>query len=174
MKKRASAAWGRLTAVAAYEPADASCPKDVLMSTTTSTPPTPRPSTKRPELQATGAASPSARSRRVISRRAKLGLGTLGVVGAIAVLALAVHWWMGPSATDSPTDFTVTRRTFAVTVLEKGELSAVKSVDVRCEVEGRSTIIWLIPEGTEVKKGDLLVELASDEIAERIRDEEVK
>jgi HlyD family secretion protein len=145
------------------------------MSITTSTPPTPRPSTKRPEPQAAGSPPPTAtRLRRAISGRAKLGLAALGVLGVIVVLTVALRWWMGPSTADTQTTYTVTRRNFAVTVLEKGELSAVQSVDVRCEVEGRSTIIWLIPEGTEVKKGDLLVELASDEIAERIRDEEVK
>jgi HlyD family secretion protein len=41
-------------------------------------------------------------------------------------------------------------------------------------VEGRSTIISLIPEGTAVQKGDLLVELASADIEDRIRQEELK
>lgn len=143
------------------------------MSTTTSTPPTSRPPAKRPEQQA-AAPPPTAKLRRALRPRTRLGLGALGVVGAVAVLSVGLRWWTGSAATDSPTNYPVTRRSFSVTALEKGELSAVKSVDVRCEVEGRSTIIWLIPEGTEVKKGDLLVELASDEIAERIRDEEVK
>ena len=70
--------------------------------------------------------------------------------------------------------FKVARRTFSVTLNEKGELEAKNSVDVKCEVEGRSTIIWLIPEGTEVKKGDLLVKLASNEIDERIRAEQIQ
>ena len=69
--------------------------------------------------------------------------------------------------------FTVTRRSFPVLLREKGELKAEKSVDVKCEVEGRSTIIWLIEEGTEVKKDDLLVKLASDEIDDRVRSEAI-
>ncbi len=68
----------------------------------------------------------------------------------------------------------VETRSFNVVLKEKGELKAAKSTDVKCEVEGRSTIISLIPEGTAVKEGDLLVVLASDQIENRIREEELK
>ena len=68
----------------------------------------------------------------------------------------------------------VQRRSFPVVLEEKGELKAANSIDIRCELEGRSTIIYLIDEGTAVKKGDLLVELASDQIDEQIRDVEIK
>lgn len=68
----------------------------------------------------------------------------------------------------------VTRRSFPVMIREKGELKAANSVDVKCQVEGRSTIIWLIEEGTEVKQGDLLVRLASDQIEEKVKNEEIK
>ena len=70
--------------------------------------------------------------------------------------------------------FTVAPRSFQVLLKEKGELKAAKSTDIICEVEGRSTIIKLVEEGTAVNTGDLLVELASDEIEERIRQEELK
>ncbi len=69
---------------------------------------------------------------------------------------------------------TVVPRSFTVSLKEKGELKAAKSADVKCEVEGRSTIISLVAEGTSVNKGDLLVELASDAIENRIREAELK
>jgi len=98
-----------------------------------------------------------------------LGIGAAGLV--IIAAYLGVLLWRTPSGSDDPTLFTVERRSFSVDLHQKGELRAVNSVDVKCEVEGRSTIIYLIPEGTEVKEGDLLVELASNEIAERIETE---
>ena len=70
--------------------------------------------------------------------------------------------------------YRVTRKSFPVLLKEKGELEAANSIDIRCELEGRSTIIYLIDEGAHVKKGDLLVELASDEIDEEIRETEIK
>ncbi len=70
--------------------------------------------------------------------------------------------------------FTAAPRSFAVVLKEKGELKAATSTDVMCQVEGQSTIISLVAEGKSVKKGDLLVELASDQIENRISQEELK
>ncbi len=96
----------------------------------------------------------------------------------VAVGAPAGYW--GWSRLAAPKDsgsiqlFTVARRSFPVTLNERGELKAARSLDIRCELEGRSTIISLVEEGTQAKKGDLLVELASDEIVEKIRDAEIR
>jgi len=97
---------------------------------------------------------------------------------AVALIALTVFVALRRGASRAeglagPSSHQVARRSFAVTLTEKGELQATRSVDVKCEVEGRSTIIWLIPEGTEVKKGDLLVKIASNEIDDRIRAEQI-
>ena len=70
--------------------------------------------------------------------------------------------------------FAVTRRSFPVVLREKGELKAANSIEIRSEVEGRATLIYLIDEGTQAKKGDLLVEMASDEIDEKIREAEIR
>jgi HlyD family secretion protein len=66
--------------------------------------------------------------------------------------------------------FTVTRRSFPVTLQEEGELKAAQQIDIRCELEGKATIIRLVDEGKAVRKGDLLIEMASDEIDEKVRD----
>ncbi len=109
------------------------------------------------------------------ARRRPLGLplSTAGAVALVVLGFLAVRTWWPTGAVDDPTLFVVQRRDFSVDLPQKGELRAAQSVDVRCEVEGRSTMIWLVPEGTRVQKGDLLVELASNEIEERIKSEEI-
>src|SRR5262249_6185769 len=43
----------------------------------------------------------------------------------------------------------------------KGSLESSKNQDVLCQVEGSTTIIMILPEGTPVKKGDLVCELDS-------------
>ena len=53
------------------------------------------------------------------------------------------------------------RGPFTVSIVEPGNLSAVNEVSVRSEVEGTARIIFIVPEGSFVKKGDLLVELDS-------------
>jgi len=97
---------------------------------------------------------------------------------AVVVAAVGGLWRLtglgpGPGKSDI-TMFTVAPRNFAVVLKEKGELKAAHSASVMSQVEGRATIISLVPEGTAVKKGDLLVELASDEIEDRIQQEELK
>lgn len=69
--------------------------------------------------------------------------------------------------------YTVARRSFPIVLEEKGELKAINTTDIRCELEGRSTVIWVIEEGTRVRKGDKLVELACDEIENKIRQAEI-
>src|SRR5262249_31819481 len=49
----------------------------------------------------------------------------------------------------------------AGTVIERGSLEVARVGTVFCQVEGGSTIIRLVPEGTRVKKGDLVCELDS-------------
>ena len=49
----------------------------------------------------------------------------------------------------------------SVTVVEKGSLEAPHTQDAYCLIEGRTTIIMISPEGTPVKKGQIVCELDS-------------
>lgn len=104
--------------------------------------------------------------------RVILVVAVLATVGLGAYAGLS-KWSQGQATTDVQI-FQVTRRSFPVILQEKGELKAASLITVRNEVEGKSTIIYLVPEGTHVKKGELLVELASNEIDDKIRDAEIK
>ena len=131
------------------------------------------PSTDLPSFAVGGIVTDSPRAK-VKSRR----IWAVAVVVVVGVGGAAATWmvgaWREAAREMAEVDqFPVTSRTFNVVLKEKGELRAAKSTDIKCEVEGRSTIISLIEEGTAVKEGDLLVELASDEIEERIRQEEL-
>jgi len=69
----------------------------------------------------------------------------------------------GPKATDQPLLQTVSRGAFDHIVLEQGEVESSSNIDVVCEVKAKggagTPILWVIDEGTYVKKGDKLVEL---------------
>ncbi len=121
-----------------------------------------------------GAVPPKARSRRA-GRRLATGAVTIVLLAALVGGFLTVRRWARASERSTgATLFHIVPRDFSVVLKEKGELRAAKSTDVICEVEGRSTIISLIPEGSIVREGELLVELASNEIENRIRTEELK
>ena len=64
--------------------------------------------------------------------------------------------------------------TLSITLTEDGELKPCESINIKCEVEGQSTILSVVPESTRVKKDDLLVELASDQIQDRLKAKELE
>jgi HlyD family secretion protein len=64
--------------------------------------------------------------------------------------------------------------TMSVTLTEDGELKPRESVEIKCEVEGQNTILRVVDESTKVKKGDLLVELASEQLVERLDSEQIE
>jgi len=60
------------------------------------------------------------------------------------------------------------RGPLTISVLESGTIQAREKVIIKNEVEGHTSILWLIDEGKKVKKGDLLVELdASSKIDQK-------
>jgi RND family efflux transporter MFP subunit len=63
--------------------------------------------------------------------------------------------------------FTLRRDDLPITVRENAELQALRETIVRSEVEGQSTVIFIVPEGTMVKQGEKLVELDVSELVEK-------
>src|SRR6185503_9194059 len=68
---------------------------------------------------------------------------------------------------------TARRGDMLISVLEGGALKAVKEAIIRSEFEGISRIISIVPEGTYVKQGQMLVELDSSELKDRVNQQEV-
>ena len=60
-----------------------------------------------------------------------------------------------------------------VVVTEKGSLESSKNIDVINEVEGMTTIISIVPEGTQVKKGDKVCELDSATLRDNLTNQEI-
>jgi HlyD family secretion protein len=69
--------------------------------------------------------------------------------------------------------YQVKRGDMLISVVEGGALKAVKESIIRSEFEGISRIISIVPEGTYVKAGELLVELDSSELKDRVNQQEV-
>lgn len=64
--------------------------------------------------------------------------------------------------------YDVTARDFDVIIAASGELEPKDKVEIRCEVEGRTTIVEVVDEGTSVRQGDILARLADDELRDKI------
>ena len=75
---------------------------------------------------------------------------------------------MGPILTE-----VAKRGPFRMTVTERGHLDSMKNATLVSRVEGSTTIISIIPEGTIVKKGDVLCELDSSTMRESLKQQEI-
>ena len=60
-----------------------------------------------------------------------------------------------------------------VSVTEDGNVESASNVDIRCQVAGGSSILWIIEDGTNVKKGDKLVELDSATLEDEINTQRI-
>ena len=91
-------------------------------------------------------------------------------------LLLVASWVFHRFSRSDPTQYIyypVKRNDFLVSIIEGGTLKAVREVTVRSELEGVARILSIVPEGTNVHKGDLLVELDSADLRERVSAQEV-
>ena len=77
------------------------------------------------------------------------------------------------SSSKLPT-FTVKRGPLRISVTETGSIQAREKIIVKSEVEGRTSIISLVDEGTSVKKGDLLIELDASNLEDQKIDQQIK
>jgi HlyD family secretion protein len=91
------------------------------------------------------------------------------LVAAVLLLLLLVILLILPGKPPARTAyFEVRRADLPVSVVEGGTLAAVDEVSIRNEVEGTARIIFIVKEGSYVKKGDLLVELDSSQAQDQV------
>lgn len=89
--------------------------------------------------------------------------------GAVLSLVVLVAGCGGPAAPDSETVVVeVTRGPLKVSVTEGGDLVSGSAVSVVSELEGRTTILELVPEGSYVEKGDMVARLDTSEIEDEL------
>jgi RND family efflux transporter MFP subunit len=113
------------------------------------------------------------RNFRASAVRGRRGGATIAGAAATLTLLIAagggIWWWMQSRTSTGNSNgillHTVKRDDFELTVTERGEVEAFDVTEVRSLVKSNNTtgnaILRIVPEGTEVKKGDFLVELDS-------------
>ncbi len=104
--------------------------------------------------------------------------GILWIVIGIAAALLAVIVIGGLTRADSsganlsPT-FEVRRAPLTISIDEAGTIKALDQRIIKSEVEGRTTIISIVDEGTRVEAGDLLIELDASSLVDRRVDQQI-
>ncbi len=60
-----------------------------------------------------------------------------------------------------------------ISVVESGTVRPKDQLILKSEIEGRATILYLVPEGKEVEKGEVLVELDASGLEDQLIDQEI-
>ena len=92
------------------------------------------------------------------------------VLGVLAVFAVGVYLVVSPGKGDTDSDpiYTpVLEGSLVININEAGSIKPREQIIIKNEVEGRATILYLVPEGTRVQKGQVLVELDTAELVDR-------
>ena len=104
------------------------------------------------------------------------GAGTAGLVysGALESMGLQpdLAGLLGKEKVTVVT-YKVNKGALAITVKERGNLESSKNEDVMSEVEGSTTIIKILPEGTRVRKGELVCELDSASLKDQLTNQRI-
>jgi len=100
------------------------------------------------------------------------------IIAAPVIIVLAVAAIKLPGAGESADDlpfFIVERGPLTISIDASGTIKALDQIVITCKVkgEGGTTILTIVPEGTHVKKGDLLMELDSSGFEDHLVAEQI-
>jgi HlyD family secretion protein len=101
----------------------------------------------------------------------------VGVLAVVVLVGAAVVWLRVVRAAEDPAaeyaTFVAQQGPLTISVLETGTIKAREQIILKNEVEGRTSIIFLIEEGTRVEEGELLVELDASAMEDARIDQEI-
>ncbi len=103
------------------------------------------------------------------------------VLGALALLVVALLGYIifGPGAKDSSgviggqLTYLVKKGDLRISFMERGNVKSAKSVPIYSRLESEHTIVSLVPEGSNVKEGDVLVELDASELTQQMNQQQI-
>ena len=114
------------------------------------------------------------------ARRILLALVLVVVVVAIGAFGFYRQRIGGSDSSREDTGlFAAKRGDLTISVTESGSIKAVKTVDIKSEVEGMVSIVNIVPEGTmvtaeDVNDGKVLVELDSSNLKDQLSQREIE
>jgi len=132
------------------------------------------------EVQKTRRKGNKADPRQAFSRLMLLVFICVAAVASISVMAFFNKKSGDSDSSNSSTGlFAVKRGDLTISVTESGSIKAVNTKDIKSQVEGRATIVSIVPEGTmitaeDVNNGKILVELDSSELKEQLSQREIE
>lgn len=102
----------------------------------------------------------------------------VGIIAALLIVGVSTASLKGLLTTDDSEStepfYEAKQGPLTISITESGTIKSSEMDIIKNEVEGQAAILYLIPEGTVVKKGELLVELDSSEVQDELVDQEIR
>ena len=103
---------------------------------------------------------------------------SIGAIVLVVAIGLIVIWLKVVRGSETPLSemptFVAKRGPLTISVLVSGTIKAREIETIKNEMEGRTSIIFLVPEGKHVKKGELLVKLDDSTLRDSKIDQEIR
>ncbi|MBL4590467.1 MAG: hypothetical protein JKY96_00765, partial [Phycisphaerales bacterium] len=99
----------------------------------------------------------------------------IAVVALIALGSIAIASLSKGASNDASTQplYTLRRAPLSINLKESGTIKSRDQFVVKSQVEGRTSILYVIDEGVVVKKGELLIELDASGLNDRLVDQQI-
>jgi len=107
----------------------------------------------------------------IIKKRPAVSVAGIAVL--VFVLWGVMSLFSGEDAQSSIPTYTAKQGPLKISITETGTIQPAEKVIVKNEVEGSTTIVSIVEEGTKVKKGDLMMELDSSTLSDKKVDQEI-
>ena len=107
------------------------------------------------------------------SRATRPAAAVVVVVLIVATAVVVFRAGGADAAAAAQPTFRVRQGPLTISVVESGTIKSLEQVSLKNEVEGNTTIIFLIPEGTRVQEGDLLVELDASNLQDNLIQQQI-
>ena len=99
---------------------------------------------------------------------ALVAVGGLAVGGYFMFRSSPVRVENGGASVITADHAQVKKTSFDITTTAAGELEAKNQIEIRSPLEGEGSIVEIIPEGTKVKKGEVLIRMKTDDLQRRV------
>lgn len=126
-----------------------------------------------PEFEPNEAPSAETATKRRRSLRVLVVVALVVAAAALAVAAKTIASRGSGNGGNQPL-FEVAEGPLTISVTESGTVQPRDQIVIKSEVEGTTTILYLVPEGTKVQKGDLLVQLDASNLEDSKVDQEIR
>lgn len=100
-------------------------------------------------------------------------LGVVGLMGTAAYTWPKFGFLGGAQAKENWITEPVVKGRLIVSVKEDGEVESASNLELKCEVAGGSTILWLIEDGKRVEEGEVILRLDESQIDEQLNAQKI-